>query len=237
MKFCNINFSILTQDQIFEREGLHGVKCIATANAQFIVLANSDERFMNYLNKNNVTFDGEIPFKIARLLNHNKCIEKIAGSDLIYIFCKYAEKRKMSLMFLGGDKQSVDGAVKRIMEKYAIQVYGFSPRMEQYPFSQEFIDECRNRINEYRPDIIFIGFGAPKQEFFIEDNYEFLSNLGVKYAIGSGGTVDFVSGKIKRAPKWIQKCGMEGIYRLIKEPSKKRVARLLYSAKFFKYIF
>ena len=113
---------------------------------------------------------------------------------------------------------------------------GYSPEFETYPFSEQFNKVCLEKISDFKPDILFVGFGAPKQEYWIDDNMEFLARAGVKYTIGSGGTFDFVSQKIKRAPVFIQKIGLEGIYRLFQEPSKMRLKRLIDSCKFFKYI-
>ena len=81
-----------------------------------------------------------------------------------------------------------------------------------------------------------MGFGAKKQEYFMEDNQRFLNECDVKYAIGSGGTVDFVAGNIKRAPRWISKIGLEGVYRFFQEISVERARRILISFKFFRYI-
>lgn len=60
--------------------------------------------------------------------------------------------------------------------------------------------------------------------------------MGIQYIIGCGGTFEFVSGKISRAPKWIQNCGFEGLYRLFQEFGMMRIKRILYSFKFYKYI-
>lgn len=142
----------------------------------------------------------------------------------------------MKLYFLGGKEDSNAQAVLNVKEKYGIKVDGYSPSYEDYPFSKKFIDDCMSHIKKSKPDIIFIGFGAPKQEFFMRDNLKELTQLGVKFAIGSGGTVDFVSGKIKRAPEKISKLGLEGIYRLFKQFNKARFKRIIYSFGFFKYI-
>jgi len=83
---------------------------------------------------------------------------------------------------------------------------------------------------------LFVGFGAIKQECWINDNKHFLEDLGVKWVVGSGGTFEFVAGLIKRAPAWIQRVGMEGIYRTIKEPNLLRFKRIFLSFKVFKYI-
>ena len=237
MKFCNIDINLTNKEELLQN--LNGkLKCIVTLNAQIIVLANENERLLGFINRNYATIDGEIPLKVAKILDPNfKNVIKLSGSDIVYDFCDYAKKNNLKVFFLGGKENSVRNAVKNVKEKYSIQVAGFSPKFENYPFSDGFIKECQNSIKEFEPDILFVGFGAGKQEYFIEDNQQFLEDCKVKYVIGSGGTVDFVSGSIKRAPKWISKIGLEGFYRFFQEVSMARAKRILLSFKFFKYIY
>ena len=236
MKFCNINFTILNKEQLFTRKE-DETKCIATVNAQFIVLANTTRRYMEYINANYATFDGEIPLKKARKYNPAfKNAQKLPGSEIVYDFAEYAREHGLKTFYLGGYKDSNSEAVKIIREKYGAEIEGFSPDYEPYPFSKKFTDECLDAIGKFKPHILFVGFGAPKQEYFIEENKQFLSSIGVQYVIGCGGTFEFVSGKIKRAPKWIQNTGLEGIWRLFQEFGIERIKRILYSFRFFKYI-
>jgi len=162
--------------------------------------------------------------------------EKLAGSDMIYDFCEFAKKHNYKIFFLGGKIANNKIAVEKIREQYDITIIGYSPDFEDYPFSDKFNSSCLEKIVAFKPDILFVGFGAPKQEYWIDDHIALLSEIGVKYAIGCGGTFDFVSQKIKRAPVFIQKIGLEGVYRLFQEPSKMRWKRLVDSCKFFKYI-
>ena len=236
MKFCNIEFNIFNKKQLFERHN-DEIKCIATVNAQFIVLANTDKRYMNYINSNYATFDGEIPLKEAKKHNqYFKDAEKLPGSEIVYDFCQYAKDNSYKMFFLGGYEDSNKEAVRIVKEKYQIEIEGYSPPYEPYPFSENFKKNCISRIEAFKPDIIFVGFGAPKQEWFIEENKELLKNYGVKFAIGSGGTFEFVSGKIKRAPAWVSKIGLESIFRLMNEISIARIKRIFYSFRFYKYI-
>ncbi len=236
MNFCNIEFNILKKNDLFTRQQ-NETKCITPVNAQVIVLANTNKRYMDYINNNYSTFDGEIPLKIARKINKEfKNTEKLPGSEIVYDFCQFAKDNSFKVFFLGGYEDSNKNAVNIIHEKYGIQIEGFSPPYESYPFSKEFSEICLSRINNFRPDIIFIGFGAPKQEWFIGENKQFFNSIGVKYLIGSGGTFEFVSGKIKRAPAWVSRIGFESIYRLLQEININRLKRILYSFKFIKYI-
>jgi len=232
-----MEFKLLHKNEILPLENVKLPKFIVTANAWFINEANTNRRFMNICNKYYSTFDGAVPLKIARIVLKTKNIEKISGSDLGYDFCKYAKKNNMSVFLLGGDKRSNRVAVNNIQEEFKIRISGFSPNYEQYPFSTRFCETCLDAIRQFKPDILFVGFGAPKQEYFIDDHFETLNEVGVKYVIGCGGTIDFLAGKIKRAPVFIQKSGLEGVYRFLKEPNKMRFKRLLNSFRFLKFIY
>jgi N-acetylglucosaminyldiphosphoundecaprenol N-acetyl-beta-D-mannosaminyltransferase len=240
MKFCNINFNLRNKSDIFEPIDSGKTKVIITVNAAFIVDANISERFFNILNNNYITFDGTVPYLVAKVVHFFKReqfnYEKMAGSDVVYDFCDFAKVNNYKIFFLGGKAESNEVAVCKIKESYNIEIAGYSPSFENYPFSDNFNNVCLEKIKEFRPDILFVGFGAPKQEFWIDDHKEILSEIGVKYAIGSGGTFDFVSQKIKRAPVFIQRIGLEIVWRFFQEPSKMRLKRLIDSFKFFKYI-
>ncbi len=236
MKYCNLNINLTNKKELFEIDS-NKTKCIVTLNAQIIRLANTNKKLFDFVNRNYATIDGQVPLKIARLVDKRfKQVEKLSGSEIVYDFCEYAKKNNMKIYFLGGKEDSNKQAVKNVKEKYGIEVDGYSPSYEDYPFSEKFVKDCMSHIKKSKPDIIFVGFGAPKQEFFMNDNLDELTKCGVKFAIGSGGTVDFVSGKVKRAPEKVSKMGLEGVYRLFKEFNKARFKRIIYSFGFFKYV-
>ena len=87
----------------------------------------------------------------------------------------------------------------------------------------------------HRPLAIAVCLGSPKQEFLIEDQLAFMSEHGVSFAYGAGGTADMVAGRFKRAPVLVQKIGFEGAWRLLSQPSLFRLKRLLTSFKIFRY--
>ena len=205
MEFCNLNINLTNKKELFEVDK-EKTKCIVTLNAQIITLANNNKDLYEFINNNYATIDGQVPLKMARLKNKEfKKVEKLSGSEIVYDFCEYAKEKNLKLFFLGGMEDSNKQAVINVKKKYNIEVDGFSPNHENYPFSSKFIESSFEHLEKFKPDIVFIGLGVPKQEFFMRDNMKRLKKCGVKYAIGSGGTVDFVSGKIKRAPKIITK--------------------------------
>jgi N-acetylglucosaminyldiphosphoundecaprenol N-acetyl-beta-D-mannosaminyltransferase len=236
MFFCNINFNLRNKTELFERIHSDETKIIFTLNAAVIVEANRTKRLFNMLNRNYVSFDGQVPFIAAKLLNKNFWFEKLSGSDIIYDFCEFAKEKRYRVFFLGSREDSNAFAVTNIKKMYSINIAGYSPEFEDYPFSDRFNNNCLNRLDRFKPDILFVGFGTPKADFWVEDNLEILKQLEIKYVICCGGAFDFVSNHIKRAPWIIQKIGLEGLYRFFQEPNKMRIIRLINSFGFFRYI-
>jgi N-acetylglucosaminyldiphosphoundecaprenol N-acetyl-beta-D-mannosaminyltransferase len=233
-----MNFSVLLKQDLFipPTSNIY-LKLIIPANAIVIWFANNNKRFMNICNNNYVSFDGTVPYWVAKEKYKHENFVKLSGSDIIYDFCNYAYVTGLRVFLLGGDNVSNRKAIMNLKKLYRINVAGFSPPNESYPFSGTFNKECIRQINRFRPDILFIGFGVPKQEYFVDDNYNYLKNLGIKYVICCGGAIDFISGKRKRAPKIIQELGLEGLYRFFKEPSLMRIKRIMNSFRFIRYIY
>ena len=178
MEYCNLNINLTNKKELFEIDKKK-TKCIVTLNAQIICLANTNQELYEFVNSNYATIDGQVPLKCAKIFKRKefKNCEKLSGSEIIYDFCELAKKKKMKLFFLGGMEESNKKAVENIKKDYDIEVAGFSPKYENYPFSKEFVDNCFKRMEKFRPDIVFVGFGAPKQEFFMRDNMERLKNV------------------------------------------------------------
>lgn len=233
VNFCGINFSCLEQEQLFREDD--ETRFVVTVNAEFIVKANHNPTFLNIINDNYATFDGQIPYFFARLLNSQQHFDKISGSDLIYDACANAQKNNKSIFLLGGETKANKLSVEKIRATYGLRVDGYSPPYENYPFSAKNSQEILNKITEFKPDFLFVAFGAIKQEYWIHDHLDFLKQHKVRLVVGCGGTFDFVSGQVKRAPRFMQKAGFEGVWRLLAEPRlfRLRFRRLLESTRFF----
>lgn len=233
IKFANIQFKALEKKSLLDDK--KELKLVVTANSEIIIKANENSKLKDIMNENYTTFDGKIPHALAKIDHQEESIEKISGSDFIYDCCREA-KRNGERIFLLGCREDVNKkAVQNIREQYGIQVEGYSPALADYPFPELHDKMILNRIKLFRPQYLFVGFGAPKQEFWMDQHKEFLQNLGVKIAVGSGGTFDFVAGEVQRAPKLIQNIGLEGVWRLLVEPKWFRIKRLLVSLKIFYY--
>lgn len=235
MKFCNIEISDFDRGNLLSLS--KNTQILIPMNAECIVKCNENHNLLNIVNKYHTTIDGQIPLWLFKRKYPNIHIEKISGSDIIFDFCQWAKVKNLRVFFLGGKKTSNYKAITKIKEIYNnLDIDGYSPSYEPYPFSKENNDQILSRIVNFMPHIIFVGFGFGKQELWIEDNLKNLQHHGVKWIISCGGTFEFISGEIKRAPKTLQNCGLEGIWRLVMEPKLFRIKRLLISMKIFKYL-
>ena len=141
--------------------------------------------------------------------------ERVAGSDLIFHLCAEAARQGFRIFLLGGDEGVADEAGRRLAEKYpGLQIVG----TECPPFRQPTPEEEEamiDRIRGARPDLLLVAFGQPKGERWIIRN---IDRLGVPVSVQVGASLDFVAGRVRRAPRWMQKSGLEWAFRLSLEP-------------------
>ena len=185
---------------------------IATVNPEFIIAAQKNEKFKRVLNNSSLnTPDGRGIIWAMKFLHGIKLKERVTGIDLFWALCKLSEDRGYRIFMLGGRP----GVVKEAAERVEM----IHPRAKIcyiYPGSIKETKKIRRLINHTHPNILFVAWGSPKQEIWIRKNLKKIRSSLV--AIGVGGTFDFVAGTRARAPKWMQRIGLEWLYRLIQEP-------------------
>jgi len=141
--------------------------------------------------------------------------ERVAGSDLIFELSAEAARKGYRLFFLGGPEGVAEEAARQLASRYpGLQVVGTEcpPFRELTVAEQETLDA---RIRAARPDILFVAFGQPKGERWINQHFE---KLGVPVSVQVGASLEFAAGRIRRAPRWMQKSGLEWAFRLGLEP-------------------
>ena len=166
---------------------------------------------------------------------------RIAGVDFMIDICALAEKENKTVYFLGGGNEKVISNLKFVIGnkfpslKIAGAHIGYKLQVTSYKlqYDEEENDNILHNIIMSAPDILFVAFGHGKQEKWIHENLKDLPS--VKIAMGVGGSFDFISGKVKRAPKFLQKLGLEWLYRLAIQPS--RFHRIFKATFVFIYYF
>jgi len=202
-----------------------GTYVIYTPNTEFIMMCQTDEDFLNYMNKSDINIPDGIGLIYAAKLKSLSLKEKVAGYDLSVNMLEMANRDELKLYAIGGKPGVAETAMKNIHEKYPnINIvgchHGYFKGSHLGIIGHEEEIQVIDEINIAKPDILFVGFGAKKQEQWIQYNK---NKLNAKIIIGNGGTLDGLAGNVKRAPDIFIKLGLEWFYRLIKDP--KRISR------------
>jgi N-acetylglucosaminyldiphosphoundecaprenol N-acetyl-beta-D-mannosaminyltransferase len=189
-----------------------GPRQICTANPEFVMRARRDPAFRAVLQAADLVLpDGVGLLWAARRLG-DSLPERVAGSDLIYRLAERAAERGWRLFLLGAAEGVAARAAARLQARSpglaVVGTHAGSPRPE---------DEAAQvaLIRAARPDVLLVAYGAPQQDLWIARNRE---RLGVPVSIGVGGTFDFVAGVARRAPRWVQRLGLEWLHRLARQP-------------------
>jgi N-acetylglucosaminyldiphosphoundecaprenol N-acetyl-beta-D-mannosaminyltransferase len=190
---------------------------IVTVNLDFLAVSYVRADFKRVINDAALTvMDGKPLVWMARYLGLRDC-ERVTGPDLIRAAAEISIKDGTRIFLLGGSPEAAEGTRLTLEREYpGVQICGaYAPPEAPYPFPAHLDAEICNRLAEAAPDVLFVGFGAPKQELWIRDH---LDELDIPVAIGIGGSFNFLSGSVSRAPAVLQRLGLEWSYRLWKEP-------------------
>lgn len=188
---------------------------IVTANVDFLVQAHRDVELRRILLEADLTLCDGTPLVWASRLLGNALPERVAGADLVPELMAVSARKGHRIFFLGAAPGVAEQATARLQVRYpGINIVGhYAP-----PFAALLeMDHAQiaQRIRDARPDILLVGFGCPKQEKWIAMHHR---TLGVPVAIGVGATIDFLAGRVRRAPEWMRRSGAEWLYRLAQEP-------------------
>ncbi len=202
-----------------------GCRMVATVNVDFVVnatgflLHRANPELLPVLRRAAlVTADGMPLVLLGRLLGA-PLPERVTGADLVPLIAERAAECGRSLYFLGGTPENAAGAAEILTRRFpSLRIAGIDTpfvKLDGTPESEAQSREICERINAAHPDLVLIGFGNPKQELWLARN---AARLRVPAAIGIGGTFNFICGNVKRAPRWVQRFGLEWIYRILQEP-------------------
>jgi N-acetylglucosaminyldiphosphoundecaprenol N-acetyl-beta-D-mannosaminyltransferase len=185
---------------------------ICTVNPEFIMRAQNDLEFKQILGRSALNLpDGIGVLWAAKRLKH-PVRERVAGSDLVGQIADRAQATGWRIFLLGAAEGVAEQAAIKLRERYPqtniVGAYAGSPRSEDEA-------DIAARIRSSEADILLVAYGAPKQDKWIARN---LAQTGVSVAMGIGGSLDFIVGTQQRAPQWMQRVGLEWLYRLAREP-------------------
>lgn len=181
-------------------------------NVAKIVHAQKDEELRNAINNSDiVNIDGQGVVWALKLLGH-KVPGRVAGCDLFQSLVALSAEKGYRPYFFGAKEEVVNEMVRRFREKYpSLQVAGYRNGY----YSEEEEPQIAEEIRKAKPDLLFLGITSPKKELFID---RYTAAMEIPLTMGVGGSFDVVAGKVKRAPRWMQRAGLEWFYRILQEP-------------------
>lgn len=202
---------------------------VCFSNVHTVMMAHKDHRLRKI---NNESFrsmpDGKPLVVVARLRGMND-VGRVAGPDFLPEFLQAAPGLRH--FFFGSTQQTLEDLVMRLRRDYPkINIVGwYSPPFREMATAE--VNETIKLINDTKPDIVWVGLGAPKQEYWMAEHWQ---KLRPAVVMGVGAAFDFNAKRVTRAPVWMQRAGLEWLHRLSQEPSR-LWRRYLYTNSAFMY--
>jgi N-acetylglucosaminyldiphosphoundecaprenol N-acetyl-beta-D-mannosaminyltransferase len=187
---------------------------MTSANGEVIARCHDNPSLTRlFIQADVISADGQPMVTASRLFTHTPLPERVATTDLFHVVAKIAEQKGVSFYMLGATQEENERAVQRVQKLYpGLKIVGQS---HGYLSAQEMAARV-DEINALAPDILWVGLGVPHEQVFVNNFSSRLDKVGVIKT--SGGLFNFLSRTRLRAPLWMQKRGMEWIWRLAQEP-------------------
>ena len=223
LKTCNIlgvNINVTNMSETVKviTENLDNIKgnYICVSNVHTTVMSYEDHNYRDIQNSGFMALPDGGPLSYISRKQGFKNAERVTGPDLMEEIFKISEKKGYRHYFYGSTQSTLDILREKLIEKYPnIKITGmYSPPFRKLT-EEEDIEIVRN-INNNKPDFIWIGLGAPKQEIWMSEHRNKVNGI----MIGVGAGFDYHAGNISRAPMWMQKMSLEWLYRLLQDPKR-----------------
>lgn len=189
---------------------------VATVNVDFLVNAEDDVRIGAIVRAADVCLADGMPIVWAARLFRTPLPERVAGSDLLPRLASESAGRRLRIHVFGAADEVAERARKLVAERYpdALMTFEAGPRLADPTVVP---DSVLDTLAATRADVLCVALGNPKQERFIAAHR---ARLGIPVLIGIGGSVDMLVGQRSRAPQWVQRVGLEWVYRAAQEPAR-----------------
>jgi N-acetylglucosaminyldiphosphoundecaprenol N-acetyl-beta-D-mannosaminyltransferase len=197
---------------------------IITLNPEFVWAARSNASFREAINEAALVLPDGMGIVWASRILGQPFPERVTGADLLPLLAERCARRGHRLFLLGAAPGVAEETGRVLQRRFpGLQIAGMyagSPA----PAEAEHILQI---IRAARPDLLTVAYGAPQQDLWIRQHLQALGEAGVGGAIGVGGAYDFLAGRVPRAPGWMQRAGLEWLFRLLRQPRRAWRMRVL----------
>jgi N-acetylglucosaminyldiphosphoundecaprenol N-acetyl-beta-D-mannosaminyltransferase len=216
-----VGVSAVNMDQALQRlvkhieAGKRGYVCVTDVNA--LLHASRDPELCRIFNRSTMTVPDGVPLVWAGRSAGAGWMDRVCGPDLMPALLGVAAEQKWSSYFLGGAPSVAEEMIERFKRTIPdLQIAGWqSPPFRELSSHEEAL--MVQEINDSGAQIVWVGLGAPKQERWMD---QYRSQLTASLLVGVGGAFDMHAGRVRRAPHWIQRSGLEWAFRLAQEPGR-----------------
>lgn len=216
----------LVEQYVIQKEPLH----LMGVNADKINEVNENEKMKEIINKCGVINADGASVVLASKYLKKALPERVAGIDLMQDLVKLCANKGYSIYLLGAKEEVVNKTRDVLLEKYPTLIV---KGVRNGYFKDDEWETITSEVKKSNPDFVFVGITSPKKEYLIE----FMQNRNIKSVfMGVGGSFDVISGNIPRAPKWMQKCNLEWLFRVMQEPKRLFKRYFIGNGKFIKAI-
>ena len=234
VKFLNTYVDALTMEETLKRivEYIDAKACVqhVVINAGKVNLMQHNKELTNIINECPlINADGQSIVWGSRRLG-NSLPERVAGIDIFTELIKISAEKGYKPYFFGANEEVVVEVINKFKKQYpTLEIAGYRNGY----FNDEDSISIAEDIRKSKADILFVAFSSPKKEFWIKEH---MNIMKVPFAMGVGGSFDVIAGKTTRAPKWMQKCGLEWFHRFIQEPRRMFKRYIIGNIKFVKLV-
>jgi N-acetylglucosaminyldiphosphoundecaprenol N-acetyl-beta-D-mannosaminyltransferase len=193
-----------------------------------------DPRLRNIINQADLAAPDGMPLVWLCRFHGHKGVTRVYGPDLMFAFCEHSVAGGYRHFFYGGSPGVAEKLAITLQERYpGLQVAGtHAPPFRPVGAIEE--GAVIQAINKLQPDVIWVGLGTPKQDYWLAQHR---SMLDAPVLAAVGAAFDMLSGTIPQAPRWMQRCGLEWLFRLYQEPNRLAHRYLVYNPLFVMHAF
>ena len=225
-----VNMESCVQNIFEDFENTRG-KYICVSNVHTTVMAHDNPDYYRVQSDSFMSIPDGKPLSVVGKKKYHD-MDRVTGPDLMRRIIEESKKRQIRHFFYGNNKDNLDKLIKTIHQNYPwLIVCGYEPSVFRDMTEQEETD-LAERINQTKPDFVWVALGAPRQEYFCSRMKDRINGL----MVGVGGAFNVLAGIIPEAPIWMQKLSLEWFYRFLQEPKRLFKRYAVTNTKFIWYL-
>jgi N-acetylglucosaminyldiphosphoundecaprenol N-acetyl-beta-D-mannosaminyltransferase len=228
-RLLGVSIDLLSREEALSLIGRHlatpeaGLLSIVTVNAECLAIASGDPAYRRAVERAGLRLVDGAGVALALRLEGVDGIERLPGAELVWELAGLCQREGARLFLLGSTERVLAEAGRRLANRFpGLKVDGVAPpRCADHRFPPPVERQVMDSIRRSGPRAVCVALGMPKQELWIDEHRGQLAALGVRVAVGVGGALDYIAGRMPPPPPLVRAAGLEWAYRLLREPHRR----------------